>query len=284
MSPQAAIARLRAYVPPPFSAWDRLPLTRRAAVLILLYADRRGDLRVVLTMRATTLRNFSGTMTLQIIMLLLILVGQAAFPGGKADSLEETPFEIARREASEEIGLPRDDSKIPPPFRIEHLCQLPFSLAKTALAVRPCVAFLHSDGKAGDTEASVEDSMIPRLDAKEVAAVFSAPFHNFLKSEDELREGDTVPGKTSDWYNGTWIDWHEGKWRMHNFFVPINNQKVSKPKVREGGQASIAEELEDAEAEGMQRYKVWGMTARMLVDAARVAYGEEPDFPVSDIF
>jgi peroxisomal coenzyme A diphosphatase NUDT7 len=31
----------------------------------------------------------------------------------------------------------------------------------------------------------------------------------------------------------------------------------------------------------MQRYKVWGMTARMLVDAARLAYGEEPDFEVS---
>ena len=30
----------------------------------------------------------------------------------------------------------------------------------------------------------------------------------------------------------------------------------------------------------MTRYKVWGMTARILVDAARVAYGEEPDFEV----
>ena len=212
---------------------------------------------------------------------MLIWAGQAAFPGGKADSLEETPFEIARREASEEIGLPRHDSKIPHPFRIEHLCQLPFSLAKTALAVRPCVAFLHSDGKPGEKESSVEESMIPRLDPKEVAAVFSAPFHNFLRSKDEVREGDIVPGKRSDWYNGKWIDWFEGKWRMHNFYVPINNQKVSKPKVREGGQAAIAEELEKEEDE-MQRYKVWGMTARMLVDAARVAYDEEPEFPVGN--
>jgi hypothetical protein len=121
--------------------------------------------------------------------------------------------------------------------------------------------------------------MIPRLDPKEVAAVFSAPFHNFLRSKDEVREGDVVPGKRSDWYNGKWIDWFEGKWRMHNFYVPINNQKVSKPKVREGGQAAIAEELEKEEDE-MQRYKVWGMTARMSVDAARVAYDEEPEFPV----
>ena len=61
MHPQAAIARLRAYRPPPFPLWDRLPLSRRAAVLMLLYADRRGDLRVVITMRAASLRSFSGT-------------------------------------------------------------------------------------------------------------------------------------------------------------------------------------------------------------------------------
>jgi coenzyme A diphosphatase NUDT7 len=217
------------------------------------------------------------------------MIGQAAFPGGKADTLEETPFEIARREAWEEIGLSNDDSKIPSPFRIEHLCQLPFSLAKTALAVRPCVAFLHSDTNGG-VAASVEESMIPRLDAKEVAAVFSAPFHNFLRSEDEVPEGVEVPGKKSDWYHGQWTEWHkgqwgpDGRWRMHNFFVPINNQKVSKPRVREGGQAAIAEILEDNEEEEKQRYLVWGMTARMLVDAARVAYDEEPDFEVGPEF
>jgi len=57
---QAAVARLRAYKPPPFPLWDRLPVSRRAAVLLLLYADRRGDLRVVITMRAASLRSFSG--------------------------------------------------------------------------------------------------------------------------------------------------------------------------------------------------------------------------------
>jgi hypothetical protein len=28
----------------------------------------------------------------------------------------------------------------------------------------------------------------------------------------------------------------------------------------------------------LKRYRVWGMTARILLDAARVAYGREPDF------
>ncbi len=59
-STKAALARLRAFKPKPFPLWDRLPVSRRAAVLMLLYADRRGDLRVVITMRAATLRSFSG--------------------------------------------------------------------------------------------------------------------------------------------------------------------------------------------------------------------------------
>lgn len=73
---QAALNRLRAYKPPPLPLWDALPARKRAAVLVLLYADRWGDLRVVITMRAASLRSFSG---------------HAALPGGKADSLEETP-------------------------------------------------------------------------------------------------------------------------------------------------------------------------------------------------
>jgi peroxisomal coenzyme A diphosphatase NUDT7 len=172
-----------------------------------------------------------------------------------------------------------DDNKLPHPFRIEHICQLPFNLARTELAVRPCVAFLHSEDPSGTHSASVEDTAIPRLDAKEVAAVFSAPFHNFLRATDEVRQGEKFPGESKDWYSGSWTEWHEGRWRMHNFYVPISNQVVTKPKVREGGQKAIAEQL-DEEEEGMTRYKVWGMTARILVDAARVAYGEEPKFEV----
>jgi coenzyme A diphosphatase NUDT7 len=140
---------------------------------------------------------------------------------------------------------------------------------------------LHADDVTGRPAASVEESMIPRLDAKEVAAVFSAPFHNFLKLEDEVHEGEQLPGDRSDWYDGMWINWLDGRWRMHNFYVPITNQKVAKAKVREGGQAAIAEQLDEEEEAGLTRYRVWGMTARILVDAARVAYGEDPEFEVS---
>lgn len=183
--------------------------------------------------------------------------------------------QIARREAWEEIGLPMDDAKIPKPFRIEPLCCLPCSMAKTELAVRPCVAFLHADDEAGKPKAMVDEGMIPRLDAKEVAAVFSAPLHNFLKTKDEQREGETIP--PGEWYSGRWIYWHENPWRVHNFSVPVNNQRVTKPKVRDGGQAALADELE-GEQDTIERFLVWGLTGRMLVDTARIAYDEEPEF------
>ncbi|KAI1264138.1 NUDIX hydrolase domain-like protein [Xylariaceae sp. FL1019] len=259
----AAIARLRAYKPPAFPTWDRLPVTRRAAVLILLFADRMGDLRVVITMRAASLRSFSG---------------HAAFPGGKADSLSETPYQVARREAWEEIGLPMDDRKIPAPFRIEPLCNLPCSLAKTELAVRPCVAFLHAEDRPGEqSQPTVDEAMMPKLDAKEVAAVFSAPFHNFLSSKDEPAQPGAPPVPPGHWYDGKWLNWKDFPWRSHSFYVPVNNQRVQKPKNRSTGQAALVGALEQEEEE-VERFMVWGMTGRMLVDAARVAYGREPEF------
>ncbi|KAJ4547064.1 8-oxo-dGTP diphosphatase [Exophiala dermatitidis] len=251
---QKAVERLRAYRPPE-SAWDSMPLSRKAAVLILLFADDKGGLRVVITMRATTLSSYSG---------------QAALPGGKAEP-GETAFEAARREASEEIGLPRRDGALPPPFKVEHLCEMPTNLAKTELVVRPCVALLHSYDPETGLDANVAEKLLPRLDAREVAAVFSAPFKNFLYKED-LPDQPNLPGKPSDWYKGAWTDWHQSRWRMHNFFVPVTNQIVSKPKKNEG-QKAVASHLDQFE-----RYRVFGMTARILVDAARYAYDQEPEF------
>lgn len=186
---------------------------------------------------------------------------------------------MARREASEEIGLPQHDSGLPNPFRIEKLCTLPPSLARTHLVVTPCVAFLHADPKApGDTAPLVEESMIPRLDAREVAAVFSAPFYNFLKTADmPLHPGSEHELPEGHWYDGSWLAWKDQPWRVHNFYVPVNNQRVSRPAPRRNSaQGNLAEKLgEEQTREG--RFKVWGMTARVLVDAARVAYGEEPE-------
>ncbi|RMZ92697.1 hypothetical protein DV736_g22, partial [Chaetothyriales sp. CBS 134916] len=249
-----ALDRLRAYASPE-TAWDSMPLSRKAAVLILLFADPKGELRVILTMRSASLSSYSG---------------QAALPGGKAEA-GESAFDTARREASEEIGLPRRAAALPRPFRVEHLCEMPTNLARTELVVRPCVAYLHSHDPVTGEYASVADRLIPRLDAREVAAVFSAPFRNFLYDVDLPTEVG-LPGEPGEWYEGMWIDWYQSRWRMHSFFVPVTNQVVSKPKKTQN-QQDTADHLE-----ALDRYRVFGMTARILVDAARYAYAQEPTF------
>ncbi|KAI8940104.1 hypothetical protein NX059_003819 [Plenodomus lindquistii] len=278
-----ALNRLRTYTPPP-TQWYNCPLTRRAAVLILLFPDRHGDLKVVLTMRSAQMRNYAG---------------QAALPGGKADTLQETPWDTARREAYEEIGLPTSDDKLRG-FSVEHLCELPANLAKTELGVRPCVAFLRPANLPTDTstptvqadDTSVEERLIPRLDPKEVAAVFTAPFHNFLRKE---WEGDgPAPvqknGKPEKWYRGAWTDWHESRWRMHNFYIPRPPpsptallRNPAKSAAPQSSPNTVQPEGDDPRPEpsalsDLTAFRVFGMTARIMVDAARVAYGEEPEF------
>ncbi|KAI9728833.1 MAG: hypothetical protein M1834_007220 [Cirrosporium novae-zelandiae] len=217
-------------------------------------------------MRSSTLSSFAG---------------QAALPGGKADSLSESAWDTARREAYEEIGLAVNDQQLPFPFKIEHLCQLPINLARTELGVMPCVAFLHAQDADSKVTADVESNMIPRLDAKEVAAVFSAPFHNFLYAEDEgnSEELSALPGNPSDWYKGTWTYWHESPWRMHNFRVPVTSRTVARPRPKGRDQKLATERLKEIKQKGsVRRFRVFGMTARILVDAARIAYQQEPEF------
>lgn len=226
--------------------------------------------------------------------------GQAALPGGKADTLDEKPFDTARREAYEEIGLPTTDTKLPPGFRVEHLCELPANLAKTELGVRPCVAFLcpSSTSTAPETQsaADVEEKMIPRLDPKEVAAVFTAPFAQFLQKEWTRQEPGPLnsAGKKHSWYRGTWTDWNESRWRMHNFYIPKPPLSSSPSPSALRRNPSLAQASPTAGSHGqpegddprpepvafenLQTFRVFGMTARILVDAARVAYGAEPEF------
>ncbi|KAF8242349.1 hypothetical protein K440DRAFT_121856 [Wilcoxina mikolae CBS 423.85] len=227
-----ALARLYAFSPPP-TAYHSLPVTHRAAVLVLLFADRRGDLRVVLTLRSPLLRTFAG---------------QVALPGGKADFLSETAVQTARREAYEEIGLPLDSHHFPPPFSIEHITELPCSLARTMLGVRPCVAFLRDNSNGSQVD--VEEALTPRLETNEVSSVFTVPLEQFLNRK---YSGQGV-GAEESWYQGNRVNWNGTRWRMHEFQAPVWERNT------------------------LKKYRVWGMTARILVDLARIAYGRDPEF------
>lgn len=333
--PQKAIANLRAFASPQTN-WYKCPLTRRAAVLILLFADLKGDLRVVLTIRSAGLKNctfdpaprttrstslprdargrYRATRTSHTDVATPD-AGQAALPGGKADTLSESPFTIARREAHEEIGLPTTSSALPPGYTLEHLTELPANLAMTELGVRPCVAYLRTPQPSpANKNPDASRDILPKLDRREVAAVFTAPFYNFLREKDlDPAEGKRVGG---EWYKGSWHSWHESAWRMHQFFVPVSPETVflaDKQKRREdtptAGSGSESGGKQDPSAAAkptgksssrsssslkpplprsfystsndalaQPRYRVFGMTARILVDCARVAYGEEPEY------
>ncbi|KAL0300687.1 UNVERIFIED_CONTAM: Nudix hydrolase 22, chloroplastic [Sesamum radiatum] len=62
----------------------------RAAVLICLFEDERGHLRVILTKRSSAMSSHSG---------------EVALPGGKWEESDANDVDTALREAQEEIGL-----------------------------------------------------------------------------------------------------------------------------------------------------------------------------------
>jgi hypothetical protein len=185
------------------------------------------------------------------------------------------------------------------------------NLARTEVGVRPVVAWLETVPGENGESLLAEDVLIPRLDAHEVAAVFTAPFEAFLSlsagedgddttagpgpaaapaasfaeylagppltrvpSNDSGAGGSNLPDPDANdagdddstaWYAGQWIEWHGEAWRMHNFYVPSASQRVAWAEP-------------PATTMTMNRFRVFGMTARILVDAARVAFGRDPEF------
>ncbi|KAF6751545.1 NUDIX hydrolase domain-like protein [Ephemerocybe angulata] len=124
------------------------PRSRLAAVLVALFVGRKGDLYVLLSRRSSSLRTYAGDTSL---------------PGGKVDPEDNSIEDTARREAFEEIGLPRDKLKVP------LLCVLePFLAAE--LIVIPVVVLI------------LDKSLTPLLNQAEVDSLFSHPLASFLST------------------------------------------------------------------------------------------------------
>lgn len=102
--------------------------------------------------------------------------------------------------------------------------------------VRPCVAFLHSYDETTGQTADPETALIPRLDAQEVAAVFTARFRDFLRKEVDFSssssgdEDDVERQQPEDWYQGSWTTWHESDWRSMS--SPKLNTSLAQKKRR----------------------------------------------------
>lgn len=162
--------RPRNYQLQPTSIWHRLPVSRRASVFILLFLGNCGELRVVLTKRSLRLRNFPGHISL---------------PGGKADFGLELPWQVSRREMSEEIGLSENNEFLLQNygFTIDHVAELPCYLSRTFSAVRPCVGFMNFHSKQPEELLSLK----LRVNPGESSSIFSCPLKDFLfPAYDEL--------------------------------------------------------------------------------------------------
>ncbi len=116
-----------------------------ASVLLPLF-ERDGDLHLWVVKRPEGMRKHGG---------------QLAFPGGKRDADDQSPFETALREAEEEIGLPRQDVNI--------AGSLDDLVTGTGFVITPVVGFLPHD-------------FVPRPNPAEVERVHAVSLRTFAQA------------------------------------------------------------------------------------------------------
>jgi 8-oxo-dGTP pyrophosphatase MutT (NUDIX family) len=136
---------------------------RPAAVLVPVVA-REGEAMVLLTRRASHLRDHSG---------------QIAFPGGKIDVDDPSPLETALREAEEEIGLARG--------LVQPLGFLDPYLSGTGFRILPVVAI-------------VEPGYALTLNAEEVDAAFEVPLGFLMTEANHQRHAKEWKGSLRHYY------------------------------------------------------------------------------------
>lgn len=128
-----------------------------AAVLIPII-NRQDGPTVLLTQRVDTLRNHAG---------------QIAFPGGRLDGPDETPFAGALREAQEEVGLE--------PRQVEIIGSLDCYRTRTGYNITPVVGI-------------IQPGFSLRLQEMEVADAFEVPLSHLIDPAHRLREAREFQG------------------------------------------------------------------------------------------
>ncbi|KAG7097581.1 hypothetical protein E1B28_004918 [Marasmius oreades] len=213
-----------------------LPRSRCAAVLVALFVGRKGDLYVLLSRRSATLRAYAGDTSL---------------PGGKVDPTDRTLEETARREAFEEIGLPKDREKVP------LLCILEPFLAGNQLIVTPVVVLI------------LDNTLQPILNRSEVTSLFSHPLASFISS---IPPYPTEPEMVELEYHTYFdFDWDGPPMRIQN--------SKGETEMMQSRQVRMHRFMTGREAGGIK--PVFGLTAAMLIHTARLGFTRDPDFEVN---
>ncbi|KAG9327531.1 hypothetical protein KVV02_003776 [Mortierella alpina] len=219
---------------------DNYEAKKRSAVLVPLLPNDRGELEVLLTVRSSTLRTNAG---------------DSAFPGGKLDPEDVDLCATAKREAFEEVRLPPSASEV--------IATLSPVLSRHMQVVTPIVAYCPTL-----TTADLK-SLYPN--PGEVAAIFTAPLSTFLSPP---------PGD----YAYFDMQWAFSNHRVHRFErCGVSNHVLGEieesstpqnPYVMggNGGQGQL-----DRATTG---WPVYGMTAGVLIEVAKIAYQREPDFEI----
>ncbi|QPG74351.1 hypothetical protein FOA43_001678 [Brettanomyces nanus] len=240
------------------SVWHGLPIARRSAVLVLLFLGKQGELRVILTKRSRRLRHFSG---------------HISFPGGKVDNGLESEFQCARRETEEEIGICRHNDNLMQRFgcEIKHLKVLPSYMARTLLAVAPCVGFLNWEGsKVDELEEQTLGSL--GLNPGESASVFSVPLRDFLQPRP--RRVELLECLKQSYIK---TKWGGIPWSLRQFIFPTQNENEVKWLADVEDLSSSSDDEHQDETHADQEFDIrtrncWGLTANILHDVAEIVY------------
>jgi len=122
------------------------------------------------------------------------------------------------------------------------------------------------NGATNDIPA-IEGILNPKLDASEVAAVFTAPLESFLNTALPSHMAPKSSKHSQPWYRGDRFPFDKSTVRMYNFYMPITSSSVTWT-----GNASGSAQTE------RKTFRIFGLTAKIMVEAAQIAFDREPQF------